>query len=80
MPILKAIKGIRGLWRPVGSAQIQIKFVRSGSSIDEDFAIFEEDLPSLLSLKIMTQNGLDISIQKKEITLDGKKQEFSFRN
>lgn len=57
-----SVQGIGGRRTSVGTALIEIPFTHLHLLIDVNFLIILEEVPSLLSLKDMADNGLDISI------------------
>lgn len=71
---------IGGRRTAIGPALIQIPFVSLGIIIDVDFLIFSEPVPSLLSMKDMVLNGLDISIQRRQVTLREHSQDIDMEN
>lgn len=79
-PSEKRVKGIGGRQVVVGVANIQIPFDKLGLIIDVWFAILDADVPTLLSLRDLWINGLDISIQECVIKLGQKKQELEMVN
>lgn len=59
----RKIRGIGGRRKANGLARIQISFTDLGAVMEVDFLIITEDIPSLLSLRDMYRNGMDLSIQ-----------------
>lgn len=74
------LRGIGGRRIPIGTERIQIPFDKLRIIIDVDFLILQEDVPSLLSMRDMIENQLDISIQSLHITLAGRKQSLAMEN
>ena len=76
----KDLKGIGGISKVLGIARIQIPFLQLGVFLDIDFAIVDQDCPSLLCNKDLIENGLDISLQKQNISIGNKRQDLSLEN
>ena len=76
----KGLNGIGGKSVAIGSAKIPIPFIELGIVIDVRFRIMRDRCPSLLSLKDMISNGLDLSIQEKTISIGDEKQSLLFEN
>lgn len=72
--------GIGGIKRVVGSSPIQVPFPAMGVEIEVDVILIYGKVPSLLSMKSMVENGLEISIQDKTIRWRGRFQPLNFRN
>lgn len=65
----KVISGIGGQSKTIGNATIPIPFKELNLVIDVNFKIMKDNIPTLLSLKDMVDNQLDLSILKQEITI-----------
>ena len=76
----KQVRGIGGCSIAIGEARVQIPFKDLGIIIDVKFLILKDKIPSLLSMKDMLDNGLDLSIQGRYITLGNRKQDLHFQN
>lgn len=74
------MKGIGGTQRALVSAVIQIPFRDLAIIIDVHFLRLESIIPTLLSMKYMVTNGLDISIQGCYMSLEGRRQKLSMQN
>lgn len=74
------VLGLGGSVESVGMASIPIPFKELELVIHVKFRLMENDCPSLLSLKDMIENHLDISIQGKYLTYNGKRMKLSFKN
>lgn len=48
-------------------ARVQITFKELDMLTDVEFLILNEDIPTLLSMKYMVKNGMDISLQKYSV-------------
>lgn len=55
--------------KATGIAMIQIPFTDLRAVMDVNFLIIDEDIPSLLSLRDMYKNWMDLSIQGMYISL-----------
>lgn len=64
----------------MGIPKIQVPFNELRVIIDVDFWIIEERVPTLLSMRDMIHNGLDISIQHARIYPGKSSQKFAFEN
>lgn len=64
----RTIRGIGGRRKAVGMDRIQIPFSDLGTVIDVDFLIIMEAIPSLISMKDISTNGMDIYIQGRFIS------------
>lgn len=76
----RSIRGIGGTQKACGTARIQLPFEQLGIIIDVDSLIIEENIPYPLSMKDMLLNGLDISIQEQEISIQVRKQKLTMEN
>lgn len=77
----REVKGIRGIKRSIGIILIQIPFVDLNLQIDVEFLLLDDpNVPSLLSMRDMARNGLDVSLQKKLVTFAGKEQKLQMIN
>ncbi len=76
----KTISGIGGSRDAIGTALIPIPFKDLDLIIDVRFQIMKENIPSLLCMKDMIINNLDISIQKQNISHGDKSQKLFFEN
>lgn len=76
----RTICGVNSKSSPVGTATISIPFKTLDLWIDVQFRIMPFDCPSLLSMKDMIDNGLDLSIQNKWISYKHKLQDLIFEN
>lgn len=74
----RTVRGIGGRRKATVLTSIQIPVVDLGAVMDVEFLIIGEDVPSLLSLTDMYQNGMEFSIQNKEITLGTRKKKLAF--
>ncbi len=63
----KNLTGIGGGSSPIGTAILPVPFPDLNLVIDVRFQIVRERVPTLLCMKCMMDNGLDISIQDKEV-------------
>lgn len=64
------IMGVGGRQNGIGISTIQIPFTQLNLLVDVPFPIIPTDVPTLLSMRDMVINGLDISIQVKYLTHD----------
>lgn len=76
----RTIRGVGGRRKASGLAMIQIPFINLGAVMDVDFLIIVEYIPSLLSLRDMYKNGMDLSIQGRYISLCTRRQQLHFEN
>lgn len=76
----RTIRGLNSKNPAIGTAVITIPFSELDIWLDVKFRIMEFDCPSLLSMKDMVDNGLDISIQKKWVSYKHKRKEPVFEN
>lgn len=76
----RTIRGIGGRRKAAGMEMIQIPFSDLGLVIDVDFVIINEEVPSLLSMKDMYTNGLDLSIQGRYVSLANRRHKLAFEN
>lgn len=58
-----SVQGIRGRRTSIGTALIRIPFCNLNLAIDVDFLVIPDNLPSILCMKDMVDNRLDIRIQ-----------------
>ncbi len=65
----KRVCGLGGSTRSIGKATITLPCPCLSVVTDIDFHIIEEDVPTLLSLRELKRNGVDLSIQKDCLTL-----------
>lgn len=72
--------GIGGSKKSFGSRNVQIPFLLIGIFIDVYFLIMTGDVPSLLSLKDMFENGLEFSIQKCTVSFNGRSEPLIMKN
>ncbi len=79
-PDTKSISGIGGNSKAVGTAMIPIPFTDLNLVIDVEFTIMKDNVPTLLSMKDMKDNGLDLSIQKEELYYKHLTQQLSMEN
>lgn len=79
-PSTRQIKGIGEKREAAGKETIQIQFSLLSMIIDVEFLILEADVPTLLSMKDLGDNGLDISIQVCVIILGDLKQPLKMVN
>lgn len=75
-----SIVGIGGSTAVIGTAIVPIPFADLNIIIDVKFKILRDNCPTLLSLKDMIENGLDISIQDKTISFKHNIQSLTFEN
>lgn len=61
-------------------ARIQIKFKDLYIVIDVDFLLITADIQTLLSMRYIVENGLDISIKSKTISNGERRQKKNFQN
>lgn len=61
------LNGIGGRSKSIGTATIPVPFSDLNLVIDVRFQIVTDDVPTLLSMKDMMDNGLNIRIQSKEV-------------
>ena len=64
---VKALRGIGGSSTAFGSAIIPVPFKDLNLVIDIKFRIVKDNVPTLLAMKDMVENGLDISIQRRVV-------------
>lgn len=76
----KGIRGIGGVQKAVWVVRVQIPFDGLRTVIDVDFLIIEDDFPTLLSMKYMVTNGLDISLQRRCMKLGKPTHPLSMEN
>ena len=76
----RTLKGTGGLSSAIGSACIPIPFKSLNLIVDVKFQSLKYNVPTLLCMKDMIQNGLDISIQKKEIRYKNPSHPLHFEN
>lgn len=74
------LSGIGGSRKSLGSVIIPIPFADLNIVIDVKFQIVSDKVPSLLSMKDMKDNGLDISIQNEEISFKHHYQKLTMEN
>lgn len=79
-PDTKKISGIGGSSQTLGSAVVPVPFKGLDLVVDIKFQIMRDCVPTLLSLKDMLDNELDISIQDREITFCGKSHKLLLEN
>lgn len=63
----KAVKGIDGWNKSIGIALMQVPFKQLGVTIDVKFIYLEGEVPSLMALRYLYSNWLDISIQRCKV-------------
>lgn len=63
----RILRGIGGKSSSIGTAIILVPFRDLNLVLDIKFQIVSDNVPTLLSMKDMLDNGLDISIQQKEV-------------
>lgn len=73
-----AVRGIRGLQPALGFLMIQVPFMDLQITIGVDFMIFSGNIPSLLSLRDIHDNGLHISLQRKVTIFPWKEHNWKF--
>ena len=76
----KNIIGLGSRNQTIGTALVTVPFSDLDLWIDVKFRIVNTKCPTLLSLKDMIQNGLDISIQERTISFKHKRQSLTFEN
>ena len=76
----KTICGLNSKNPAIGTAVITIPFKDLDLWIDVKFRIMAFDCPTLLSMKDMVDNGLDISVQNKWVSYKHKLQDLAFEN
>lgn len=76
----KTICGLNSNNPAIGTATMAIPFYDLDLWIDVEFGIMEFDCPSLLSMRDMVNNGLDISLQNKWVSYKHKFQDIAFEN
>lgn len=76
----KRIRGIGGRRKSVGTVIVQVPFKDLGIVIDVRFLLLEGSVPTLLCLKDLYRNGLDISILRCKVICDGKEQDLELNN
>lgn len=76
----RMIRGIGGNQPAIGFVTIQVPFRDLNLTIDVDFMLVSGSIPSLLSLRDVYENGLDISLQRQMITFRDKCQKLDFDN
>lgn len=64
----------------MGAVSIQIPFTYLEVKIDVQFLMITEDIPSLLSMKDVVENGLEISIQGIFVSLGLKCHKLAMEN
>lgn len=69
-----ALYGIGGSQPSIGSEIIAIAFKELGLIIDVDFSIMPSNIPTPLSMRDMSDKGIDISMHVKTISCQGRKQ------
>ena len=65
----KSVSGTGGKNNSIGVARIPIPLRDLNLVINVRFQIMGDDVPSLLSMKDMKDNGIEISIQKEKYTI-----------
>ena len=76
----RGLKGIGGQGQCIGTAIVQIPFNDLDLILDVKFRILQDTCPSLLSLRDMRQNGLDLSIQQHLLYFKHKCQDLLLEN
>lgn len=76
----KTILGIGGKEKGVGLIKIQILFTGLGIIIDFEFLLVSSAIPSIVSMKDMLDNGLDISILDATVLLNGRSHQVTILN
>lgn len=66
------VTGIWGEVKVLGTVKIQIPFDEINHFIDVAFLVLDEKVPTLLSLRDMPVNRLEISVQILHVSLGGK--------
>ena len=77
---IRSLKGIGGKSVSIGTATIPVPFKDLNLVIDVTFQILDSNVPTLLSMKDMHDNGLDISIQDKVVKYKHLLQPLAFEN
>lgn len=76
----RGVIGIGGRKSSIGTVTIQIPFPNLGLIIDVCFLLMTGNVPTLLCMKDMIDNNLDISLQHRTITHEGRKQQLRLEN
>lgn len=76
----RGVVGLGGFQSGIGRVRIQIPFPALRLVIDVDFLVVRQDIPALLSVKDMIDNGIDISIENKCAYHNGLTQPLSLVN
>lgn len=79
-PRTKGITGIGGRKAGRGTVMIQIPFPNLSIIINIDFLLIDSNVPTLLCMKDMIDNNLDISIQDRNIRYKNKVQKLVLEN
>ncbi len=77
---IRPLHGIGGNSSPIGTANIPVPFRDLNLVIDVRFQIVKDNVPSLLCMKDMLDNGLDISILDSEIRYKHLSQPLELKN
>lgn len=76
----RKVTGIVGEVKVLGTVKLQIPFKGINLTIDFEFLVVKLKVPTLLSIKDMMINGLDISLQKCHVSLAGMTHTLSREN
>lgn len=73
-----SVIGVRN--HAMGTANIQIHFKGLRKIIDVDFLLLDDAIPSLLLMRDMVKNGLDISLLKRHVSYGGRTHMLQMKN
>lgn len=76
----RSVLGIGGTTKAIGTATVPVPFKDLDLVIDVKFQILKDNVPSLLSMKDMKENGLDFSIQDEVVRFKNAEQDLSMEN
>lgn len=76
----KEVRGIGGTSKAIGEANISIRFREIGIMIDVDLLNLPGTIPSLLSMKDITDNNLYLFIQERYISWNGRTEKLQLVN
>lgn len=73
----RCITGIGGMRKLIGIVNLQIPFTQLDLVINVDFMMLKENVPTLISVPDIILNGLDISVQRRHVSLGKRTQQLS---
>lgn len=76
----RAVNGIGGIIKALGTVMIQIPFKKLHTIIVVQFLVLSGRVPTLLSMRDMAENDLDISLKGRFISHNGWKQLLALEN